>query len=211
MTGIDAKSWSILLAAGASKRFGSPKALAKWDGGTLLSRALATARTVSGPRVMVVTGAHHDKIAGSLDGALSVFNRDWPQGMGSSIRAGAEAVLAQDRAAPMVLILPVDQPFVLPDHLRMLGRHAMQRDCCMLTADGDAEGPPAAVPARFFGKLLTLRGPVGLKATLSASEYGTLESPFSLDDVDRQEDLEKLAAFVAGDESGQRNRRERRV
>lgn len=197
MTDSDKHIWSILLAAGASVRLGN-KALTNWGDGTLLSRAVTTARSVCGPRVMVVTGAHHDRIVPLLQSALTVFNRDWPLGMGASIRAGAEAVLAEDRGASMMLIMPVDQPFILPDYLRMLARHASQRDCCMLSGNGNLAGPPAAIPSRFFGKLLTLSGPSGLRSTLGPNEYGTLNTLDHAEGIDGLENLGQLTRFARG-------------
>jgi molybdenum cofactor cytidylyltransferase len=197
MTDDSEHTWCLLLAAGASIRFGSPKAMARWGSGTLLSSALATASEVCGPRVTVVTGAHHDKIVPALKDALSVFNGGWPKGMGGSIRAGAAAVLAQDPAARLMLILPVDQPFVSSGHLRELGRRAAARDICLLTGKGDAAGPPAAVPRRFFDRLLALSGARGLKSSLTPCDYETLESAHSFGDADTPGELARLAAGIS--------------
>src|SRR4051812_13619599 len=70
-------TWTLILAAGASSRFGSAKALAPWKSGTLLSRALATARAVTGNRVLVVTGGHAESVVSHLGSVLWAFNPRW--------------------------------------------------------------------------------------------------------------------------------------
>lgn len=189
--------WTVILAAGASSRFGSPKALATLGAQTLIDRAVETARAFSGPRVLVVTGAHRMAIErhfGGAPGPILVQNDGWSRGLGSSLAAGLRAILEREPAAPAVIFLPVDQPLVTSSHLTRIARVARRSSRVALTSDAGVAGPPAAVPRRFFqlveelGKSEIDRG---LKAALDPSEWIGVSGPGELFDVDRPSDLGK--------------------
>ena len=104
---------AIILAAGASRRMGRPKALLPWGGRTLLGWELDELMRSSADDIVVVTGHHADEVRRSLgDGArYCVFNQRWPQGRATSLAVGAAALVAGGRAAPQVVVVQnVDQP-----------------------------------------------------------------------------------------------------
>ena len=179
------KVWTIILAAGAASRFGSPKALAPWQGGTLLSRAINAAPDPQ--YVIVVTGAHAKDITKVASITNIVHNPDWQNGMGTSIAAGLSFVAK--READMALIVPVDQPFVTTTYLNKLVMQSVAESRCVLTQDDDITGPPAAVPASFFARLQAMNGK-GLKSVLN--EYGLCHGAGMLQDIDTPKDLERL-------------------
>lgn len=112
----------ILLVGGASRRFGSPKALARFEGETLAERAYRVLETAC-ERVIAV-----GKTADELPLPFPVVDDR------SEIRAAIVGLAAGLRAATtdLCLVLPVDLPYMTPDAL-------------LLLADG-AEGVDAAVP-----------------------------------------------------------------
>ena len=86
----DIKVGGLLLAAGGSTRFGSPKQLAEFEGKTLIRRA-AEAVCGSGCSIVVaVLGAAADESRRELSDLdlVTVENKDWQTGMSSSIRLG---------------------------------------------------------------------------------------------------------------------------
>jgi nicotine blue oxidoreductase len=178
----------VLLAAGASTRMGSPKALARSRGQSFLVRgvrALWSACDV----VVVVLGAHGDRVQreasdefsslvergllapdltgspGKRSGELEVRfvpNPRWKEGMYSSVRAGLASAL---KTRPKgVLLLPVDHPEVADGTVQSLG-------AMLLEALGSFGGKAAgafgyAVVPRLRGR----RGhPVALSAALAAA------------------------------------------
>jgi CTP:molybdopterin cytidylyltransferase MocA len=114
----------LLLAAGAGRRFGSPKALARdTDGTSWLRRSIQVLRDGDCAPVVVVLGAGAGEAQALIhDLPVSiVINDDWESGMGASLRAGLGALADSD--APAALVTLVDLPDVGPEVVRrLLGR-----------------------------------------------------------------------------------------
>jgi CTP:molybdopterin cytidylyltransferase MocA len=85
-------TWAIVLAAGASTRFGSPKQE------LLLEPVLERVRQSSVDGVVVVLGAH-----GLETTAQTVHCPDWERGPGASLRCGLRALPPEAEAAVVVL------------------------------------------------------------------------------------------------------------
>src|SRR5919199_6270888 len=83
---------AVVLAAGASTRFGSPKQR------VLLDPVVERVRASSVDDVVVVLGAHDVETD-----ARTVFCREWERGPGASLRCGLAALAAEVRAAVVVL------------------------------------------------------------------------------------------------------------
>jgi len=99
----------LILAAGESRRMGSPKALLTYRGETFLNR-LVSLFTVHCAPVVVVLGAGAAVIrAATTQPATFVVNPDWTDGQTSSLQWGLRAVPA---AAEGVLLTLVDHPAV---------------------------------------------------------------------------------------------------
>ena len=73
---------AIIIAAGASSRFGSPKQLLIWEKDNLLNTLIKTTSDAGLNPIMVVLGCHAIKIEQSiLDKSVKViFNQDWEKG-----------------------------------------------------------------------------------------------------------------------------------
>ena len=102
----------LLLAAGAGRRMGMPKALVRDESGEpWLLRAVGVLRDGGCDEVTVVLGAAADEAAALLHGAGVdvVVAADWAEGMGASLRAGLGS-LGPDPEA--VLVSLVDLPDV---------------------------------------------------------------------------------------------------
>jgi CTP:molybdopterin cytidylyltransferase MocA len=110
----------LLLAAGAGRRYGMPKALV--DGGAWLRRAVAALTDGGCDPVLVVVGAEADRVLPLVpDTAATVLAADWAQGMGASLRAGLKELIST--AQPQVqaaLVHLVDLPDVDASVVRRL-------------------------------------------------------------------------------------------
>ena len=114
---IDAKSLAIILAAGASRRMGTPKALLELNGQTFLEACVSAFHQATVPSLVVV-GADAELIEAKHRSLNFVRNPDWPSGQLSSVRTGLRAALAQ--GARQIFVHPVDAPRVLPSTIAML-------------------------------------------------------------------------------------------
>src|SRR5713101_3192797 len=103
------RSAGVVLAAGSSRRMGSPKQLLRIDGRPLLEVVVGHANASRLDDVLVVLGASADEIQGQVDfgRARVLINPDHASGMASSLRAGL-AALDGDVDAAMVIL--GDQP-----------------------------------------------------------------------------------------------------
>ncbi|WP_243315961.1 nucleotidyltransferase family protein [Geothrix paludis] len=176
---------AIILAAGAGRRMGGPKALLPFEGETLLRRAARTALEAGCSPVIAVVGDWDPRLEGLA--VLPVINPEAAEGMASSIRAGI-AVLPPE--APAVLLLTVDQPAVDASHLRrLLALAATGPDRPAACAYAGTLGIPAVLPRRCFPELLALRGDRGAKAILLREATQGLPFSEGARDLDSPEDL----------------------
>jgi CTP:molybdopterin cytidylyltransferase MocA len=110
----------LLLAAGAGRRYGMPKALV--DGGAWLRHAVAVLSQGGCDPVLVVVGAQADEVLPLVpESAGTVVAADWAEGMGASLRTGLDelghSAPAQVQAA---LVHLVDLPDVEASVVRRL-------------------------------------------------------------------------------------------
>jgi CTP:molybdopterin cytidylyltransferase MocA len=110
----------LLLAAGAGRRYGMPKALV--DGGAWLRRAVATLSDGGCDPVLVVVGAQADRVVPLVpEAAGTVLAVDWAEGMGASLRAGlAELARSAPPQVQAALVHLVDLPDVDASVVRRL-------------------------------------------------------------------------------------------
>jgi len=186
----------LLLAAGAARRFGSPKQLARLAGEPLLLRAVTRAAEVAGHSVSVVLGANAAGIAPLLRNspATVVVNRSWEEGIASSLRAGVAQLPGSTEA---VLVMLADQVAITAFDLRRLISTWRQQPDMLVAATYEGQaGVPAIFPAHAFPALLELRGDMGARRVLQrmAERCVRLPMPNAGVDVDTPEDLARLEA-----------------
>src|ERR1700761_8576075 len=108
----------LILAAGAGRRYGMPKALVAYRGKLLVQRAADTLREAGCARTVVVLGAQAERVrAAAPDLPETVDNPDWPTGMGSSLRIGLRP-LSAGKPADAAVVLLVDMPAVTSEAVR---------------------------------------------------------------------------------------------
>lgn len=173
-----AKAAGLLLAAGAGRRLGGrPKALLPHRGGLLVEHAAQVLRDGGCSPVYVVLGAAAPRVraaAAGLAGCRLVDNRDWAQGMGSSLRAGLEAVsldAARDPAAAprAVVVALVDQPWIVAEAVARLLAGGTDRSRLGAAAYGGRRGHPVLLGAdHWAGAMAAAAGDRGARDYLDA-------------------------------------------
>jgi len=129
----------VVLAAGAGRRYGMPKALVAYRGGLLVQRAAATLAEAGCAPTVVVLGAEAARVRAAAPGLEFVDNPDWATGMASSLRTGLAALRHGTAAAAVVLL--VDMPGVTPAAVRRIAGHATAADLAM-GGYGERRGHP---------------------------------------------------------------------
>lgn len=154
---------AIVLAAGGSSRYGSPKQLVIYEGSPLVRRAAEAARDAGADPVVVVLGADAEIVApalASVRGIRSVVNDRWQEGMSSSIACGLHTLL-ETFPCDGVLITLADQPLVDAKALkRMLDVFDDMHPLVAAEYEGII-GVPAIFAKAHFDALLNLHGDSG--------------------------------------------------
>lgn len=186
----------VVLAAGGSRRFGSPKQLALFAGKPLLEHSLDACRSIAGCQTCVVLGAAVKAVAAgiNLDGVEVILNKQWREGMASSIRLAVNTLAGQCDA---LLFVAGDQVRVGESQLGLLLDTWRQQPGRLIAAEfGGKEdiGIPAIFPQAFFSELLSLKGDRGGKQLLLRHRNGlvTVAMPEAQFDVDYPDDLERI-------------------
>jgi len=172
----------IVLAAGAGRRLGGPKAELVVAGERLLDRAVRVLREGGCAEVVAVVRADT-----KVDGAVVVVNSDPDRGMGSSLRLGLAAA-SGDRAA----IVLVDTPGVTADAVRRTLRVAAP---AAVATYGGRRGHPVVIDRPLWTNVAALAvGDAGARAFLREHPELVTEVTCTGDpaDIDTAEDLARF-------------------
>lgn len=164
----------LLLAAGAGRRFGGPKALARDDDGTSwLLRSVQALRPCA--EVVVVLGAGAEQAAALLPMSVArVRADDWGDGMGASLRAGLEALEGTDHDAALVTL--VDLPDVGGDVVGRLLGAARGSDVLARAAYDGVPGHPVLIGRdHWAGVVTSAAGDRGARDYLAARAVDLVE------------------------------------
>lgn len=159
----------LLLAGGASRRFGSNKLVAPL-GGRPVARWSAEALAAAVDVVYVVVPGRAEAVREALDGLAVrwVENRDAHEGLASSIRAGVSALPADVHA---VVITLADQPLLDVASIRQVverWRVASAGTRAVVAEYPDGRGHPTLFGAATFPALRALQGDRGARELLTS-------------------------------------------
>lgn len=183
--------FAIVLAAGASTRFGRTKQLEPFEGVPLAAGAVRKAESVCGERTVLVTGKDWKEVASACEplAGFFVINNDYEQGLASSIACGVRAVA---ESADAILLILADLPLVTTEHLENLVDAWIQAPQSIIaSAFEDTLGPPIVFPKTDFDAMLELSGDRGARPVLDANRdrVQAIECEEAAFDIDRPEDL----------------------
>lgn len=165
---------AVILAAGKSSRYGKPKQLLEMNGSTLLTKACRLAIDSGCSPVVLVLGAHSEKIlASEIPEEVTIVIHDaWEEGMGSSISKGVSELERIKKSSTgtqpsAMLLLLVDQPGVKADTVtRMYDLYESKERAgvsIVLCKYMGQQGPPAIFSEEHVEELTRLEGDVGAR------------------------------------------------
>jgi CTP:molybdopterin cytidylyltransferase MocA len=165
----------LLLAAGAGRRMGTPKALVYDDAGSWLVRGVGVLRDGGCSQVTVVLGAEAERAVWLVAGGRVrlVVARDWAEGMGASLRAGLRSLNDSEDG---VVVSLVDLPDLVPEVVRRVvtaaaGPAALAR----ATYDGTPGHPVLLGRDHWQGVAETAVGDQGARAYLATHDVVLVE------------------------------------
>jgi len=188
----------VVLGAGRSSRFGSPKQLLPFGDTTLLGQVVRNANASSLDRVVVVLGRASGELREALDFGRAdvVENTAYGTGCASSLLAGLDA--AGDDCEAIFLLLG-DQPGVLPEFIdRALSEWRGERPWAAVCSYRGRLGHPFVFSRNAFGDLRGLHGDKAVWKLIE--EYPDRVTEIEIDaglppDVDTPEDYGQALAY----------------
>jgi len=176
---------SIVLAAGAGRRFGGRKQLAPLHGRPLLEHALGAAAATPSEATILVLGADAEEIERGVELGDTAVVRcpDWERGQGASLQAGLAALAPEVGAA---LVTLGDEPFVPPAASERLLAARRPGLAALRATYGGRPGHPVLIERELFAPLAAApadASPAALlrEAGIEAVECGDLGDPADVD------------------------------
>ena len=187
----------IILAAGSSTRLGQPKQKLFYKGKSLLKHAVDEGLASRCYPVLVVLGANEGEVRAEIDSneVQSVLNKDWENGMSSSIKCGINALVKSNPDVSEVILMLCDQPFVDAEILnKLITQKQLSGKAIAACTYDNTLGTPVLFDRIFFSQLLCLEGQQGAKKLIfnNKDQVVSIPFPFGNIDIDTMEDYEKL-------------------
>ena len=180
----------VIMASGMSKRFGSNKLLADFNGEPMIQRALNTTEAFAQQRVVVTRHAEVAQLCRKQN--VDVVLHDLPH-RSDTVRLGLEALGDCD----CCMFLPGDQPLLRGETVAMLvERWKQSPDMIVRPVFEDTVGSPVLFPSWTFPELKSLPegkgGGVVIKKHPDKILHVSIANPFEMADADTPETLELL-------------------
>ena len=186
---------AVVLAAGASTRFGSQKLLAEVQGAPLVRRTVEQVLAAGLDEVVVVLGREAHAVRAALDElqVRFVVNPDFRAGMSTSLRSGIRDLAPTVEAAIVVL---GDQPGISASTIRSLvEEYKRSGQPIVVPVYSGTRGNPVLFDASVFPELASVAGDQGGREVIGRdpSRVATVSFPFAMpSDVDTVEDYRAL-------------------
>jgi len=190
----------IILAAGASTRYGESKQLLRLKDKCMLEWALDAALNSALKRVVLVLGYAHQKILQTLgekslhSRLLVAINSQYKKGQSISLHIGLSKVKDD---YPAVMFLLGDQPMLNAATINILLERfwADDKDICVPIYRGKRK-TPAIFRRRFYNQLMEIKGDTGARQLIDDNPDRVLavemDDPICFFDIDTRQDFEKL-------------------
>jgi len=180
----------IILAAGASRRMGTPKQLLKIGKKTLLEKTIDTAQKLVDKEIVVVLGANAEKIQTTTKwpkGVSIIINDEWQKGMGTTLKKGVNYFLEQSQSFQAIIVMVCDQPYLTTEKLEELIELYKKTKADIIAAQYEnIQGVPALFSSQLFSKLAALNEDEGARKIIKRHQgvVKTINFPEGIYDLD---------------------------
>jgi molybdenum cofactor cytidylyltransferase len=175
---------AVILAAGGSSRFGSAKQLAQFRGKSFVRQTADIAQQAGCSPVVLVTGSNAAKVSNQVT-TPAVENKNWREGIGSSIRLGVEYLMGLKPDVSAIVFLVCDQPLLHADVIsKLVALHRESGKEIVASRYADTLGVPALFGHTVFRELLSLSGENGAKKIILENCNRVTEVPFPQGNLD---------------------------
>lgn len=189
----------LLIAAGESRRMGTPKQLLPWGNTTLIEHQIEILNTLKFP-ISVVLGAHAELIQKKIkDLNIQIFfNEYWHRGMGTSIAFGSKK-LNENKENQGILITLIDQPLIKIEHYQQMVSvfKPGNKQIIMSQSEAGLKSAPVLFDKYYFSELMELNGKKGAKDLIKKYQNNVIfiTCKSSLEDMDTLEAYERMLKF----------------
>ena len=186
---------AVVLAAGASTRFGSQKLLAPVRGAPLVRRTVEQVLAAGLDSVVVVLGREHQAVRAALDDlpVRFVVNPDFRDGLSTSLRTGLRDL---GRAFDAAIVALGDQPGISGSTIAsLIEEYRRSGQPIVVPVYAGTRGNPVLFDASVFPELEAVGGDQGGREVIGRdpSRVATVSFPFAMPgDVDTVEDYQAL-------------------
>jgi molybdenum cofactor cytidylyltransferase len=184
--------WAIILAAGESKRMGSPKMLLNFNGRTMIENVIVNVTESKVDKIMVVLGAYREVLADQI-GELPVkycYNDNYKEGMLSSVQCGFRNLPSDFKAA---LVFQGDQPLITANAInKVIDAYLTSEKGIVIPAYKERRGHPILIDKKYSKEIEKLNPDRGLHSLAHEFSDDVLEvdinEPGILRDFDTYEE-----------------------
>jgi len=196
-TGIGA----VILAAGKSERFGSPKVLQQFHGLPFLSCITRSLRQAGVEKIILVLGHRADKVIPQLAEAETVqvvINNRYEEGQFSSLQVGIQSL---EFSLGGILLCLIDQPHLQVSIYQIIIKKAQALPKKILVPAYQCHGGhPVFLPGWIFPEITAQPSTISLRELFSRfpDEIVRIEvdDPGILEDIDTRADLNRLEDMI---------------
>jgi molybdenum cofactor cytidylyltransferase len=167
-----------ILAAGESRRMGTPKALLRYRGKTFVEHLIEVTRhpRVGITRVVLGAGAGNIKEKLRLDADSIVLNENWAQGQLSSIQAAIRSLAAGETEG--LILCPVDHPLISAELVaHLIDKFDSSGKQILLPTHRGRRGHPAIFRSSLYDELLQASPEIGARQVVWAHSQDVQEFP----------------------------------
>jgi molybdenum cofactor cytidylyltransferase len=183
--------WTIILAAGESKRMNKQKLLLKYGERSIIETVVQENQNSKVDEILVVLGSDHKRIKEKLNifEIKTVHNEDYREGMLSSVKKGVGAVPSNVSA---VLISLGDQPMIQCRVIdKLITAFTDKPKGIIIPVNKGQRGHPLLINKKYFREILDLTDEESLRTIIANHPDDILELEVNTGDILRDIDTKE--------------------